>query len=160
TQALLHGTMVFLFTVAPFYVALASFGTYVLIDSKNVLDAGTAFVSLSLFNILRAPMRQLPGVISQTAIVAVSVKRINKFLRSSDLDADAVEHKPDSTNAIVVENAAFCWDKGSQNALENLNLVIPKGHLVAIVGSIGTGKSTLLSALLGELVKRSGRVNV
>lgn len=41
-----------------------SFATFVLVDEHNVLDAKTAFVSLSLFNILRFPLSMLPMMIS------------------------------------------------------------------------------------------------
>ena len=54
----------FLWTSAPFLVALASFATYVLIDENNVLDANTAFVSLTLFNLLRVPLNILPMLVS------------------------------------------------------------------------------------------------
>lgn len=42
----------------------------------------------------------------------------------------------------------------------SINLKIPSGKLVAVVGQVGSGKSSLLSALLGEMDKLSGRVNV
>ena len=52
--AYLNAAMTFLWVCAPVMVALASFATYVLIDPvANVLDANTAFVSLTLFNLLR-----------------------------------------------------------------------------------------------------------
>lgn len=47
-----------------------SFATYVLVDEKNVLDANKAYVSISLFNILRFPLSMLPMMISN--IVQVS----------------------------------------------------------------------------------------
>lgn len=53
-------------------VSLVTFATYVLVDENNVLDASTAFVSLSLFNILRFPLSMLPMLISN--MVQVSVK--------------------------------------------------------------------------------------
>ena len=53
-----------MWTSAPFLVALASFATYVLIDENNVLDANTAFVSLTLFNLLRVPLNILPMLVS------------------------------------------------------------------------------------------------
>lgn len=46
----------FLWSCAPFFVSLVSFLTFVLIDEKNVLDPGKAFVSLTLFNYLRFPL--------------------------------------------------------------------------------------------------------
>lgn len=45
-------------------VALTTFAVYVTVDEKNILDAETAFVSISLFNILRFPLNMLPQVIS------------------------------------------------------------------------------------------------
>lgn len=47
-----------------FQVALTTFAVYVTVDENNVLDAEKAFVSLSLFNILRFPLNMLPQVIS------------------------------------------------------------------------------------------------
>lgn len=52
-------------------VSLVSFTTYVLIDEKNVLNSTIAFVSLSLFNILRFPLSMLPMMIGN--IVQVSL---------------------------------------------------------------------------------------
>lgn len=51
-------------------VSLVSFATFVLIDEKNVLDSKTAFVSLSLFNILRFPLSMLPMMISNVVQVS------------------------------------------------------------------------------------------
>lgn len=90
-QAWLSGFMVFAFTSAPFLVSLASFATHVLSDPTNVLDANKAFVSLSLFNILKLPMAFLPMLVSFTAMFFVSLNRVNKYLRSDELDKDAVQ---------------------------------------------------------------------
>ena len=87
-QAWLNGLMVFAFTCSPFLVSLASFAAFVL--RGNILDANKAFVSLSLFNILRVPMAFLPMLITFTATCLVSLARINKYLRSEDLDENAV----------------------------------------------------------------------
>jgi ABC-type bacteriocin/lantibiotic exporter with double-glycine peptidase domain len=51
--------------------------------------------------------------------------------------------------AISVNNASFSWDREGELTLKDLSLTIPKGSLVAIVGRIGSGKSSLLSAILG-----------
>lgn len=61
---------------------------------------------------------------------------------------------------IVVENGTFSWTKEDPPALSNLNLRVKEGSLVAVVGRVGTGKSSLLSALLGNMIKWSGRVNI
>lgn len=60
-------------------------------------------------------------------------------------------------NAIELKNASFTWglaaDPSAPRTLSNINLAIPKGSLVAVVGSVGSGKSSLLYALLGEMEK-------
>ena len=59
--AYLNAGMTFLWVCAPVMVALASFATFVLVDpANNILDANTAFVSLTLFNLLRVPLNVLP----------------------------------------------------------------------------------------------------
>ena len=68
-----------------FYIIQASFTTYVLSDPANVLDANTAFVSLTLFNLLRIPLNILPMLIVFLVQCQVSVQRINKFMNAGEL---------------------------------------------------------------------------
>ncbi|MGH0155468.1 UNVERIFIED_CONTAM: hypothetical protein FKN15_029128 [Acipenser sinensis] len=74
-------------------VALTTFAVYVTVDEKNILDAKKAFVSLSLFNILRFPLNMLPQVISSLVQASVSLKRIQSFLSHDELDPDSVDKK-------------------------------------------------------------------
>lgn len=65
-----------------------------------------------------------------------------------------------SSQAIHVEEGSFGWDKDGNPFLSNININIPSGSLVTVVGHVGCGKTTLLSALLGETEKLSGKVYV
>lgn len=60
----------FFWTCAPFLVSLTTFAVYVMSDDNNVLDAQKAFVSLSLFNILRFPLSMLPMLIANLVQVS------------------------------------------------------------------------------------------
>ncbi|KAL7216440.1 hypothetical protein ACSBR1_028390 [Camellia fascicularis] len=61
--------------------------------------------------------------------------------------------------AVEVKDGAFSWDdEGGERIVKNLNLEIKKGQLAAIVGTVGSGKSSLLAAILGEMHKISGKV--
>ncbi|XP_018359852.1 PREDICTED: multidrug resistance-associated protein 1 isoform X1 [Trachymyrmex cornetzi] len=159
--AYLNAGTSFIWSCAPFLVSLVSFTTYVLIDEKNVLNSTIAFVSLSLFNILRFPLSMLPMMITNIVQAYVSVKRINKFMNMEELDPNNVQHDPSEPHALVIENGTFCWDSEEieRPILRNINLHVEQGQLVAIVGTVGSGKSSLLSALLGEMDKVSGKVN-
>ncbi|XP_063922509.1 multidrug resistance-associated protein 1 isoform X6 [Zophobas morio] len=147
----------FIWSCAPFLVSLVSFGTYVLVDENNVLDASKAFVSVSLFNILRFPLSMLPMMISNLVQAMVSIQRINKFMNAEELDPTSVTHDSSETAPLVIENGSFNWD--DDPTLKNINLRLEKNTLTAVVGSVGSGKSSLVSAFLGEMDKTSGRVN-
>ncbi|XP_014824510.1 PREDICTED: canalicular multispecific organic anion transporter 2 [Poecilia mexicana] len=147
-------------TSAPFLVALTTFAVFVTVDEKNVLDAEKAFVSLSLFNILRFPLNMLPQVISSLVQASVSLKRIQNFLSHDELDPDSVDRKTSSELAVSVVNGKFTWAKEDEPVLDNINVMVPQGSLVAVVGHVGCGKSSLISALLGDMEKVEGEVSV
>lgn len=88
----------------------------------------------------------------------VSVKRINKFLNAEEIDSDNVSNKP-SVNALEISgDGTFTWG-GETTTLKNINLKVKKGNLTAVVGSVGCGKTSLISAMLGEMEKLKGEVN-
>lgn len=60
----------------------------------------------------------------------------------------------------MINNGNFSWGDTDELCLKNINVRINKGELVAIVGTVGSGKSSLISAFLGEMNKVSGNVNI
>ncbi|XP_075974897.1 multidrug resistance-associated protein 1-like isoform X2 [Anticarsia gemmatalis] len=160
-MAFYNSTSTFVWFCTPLLVSMMTFVCYVLVNDKEVLDAKKVFVTLSLFNILRFPMLMLPNVLSNVVQTYVSIKRLNKFLNSEELDTSIIDHNPDKSGQILVEDGNFSWeDDDAEPLLQNINVHIPRGSLVAVVGAVGSGKSSLLAALLGEMNKVSGRVNV
>ncbi|XP_019754521.2 multidrug resistance-associated protein 1 isoform X4 [Dendroctonus ponderosae] len=155
--AYLNAGTSFIWSCAPFLVSLVTFATYVLVDERNILDANKAYVSISLFNILRFPLSMLPMMISNMVQTYVSVKRINTFMNAEELDPNNVSHDETEADPLVIENGSFSW--GEDSILKGINIRIPHKTLTAIVGSVGAGKSSLISAFLGEMDKVSGRVN-
>eukprot|EP00095_Tigriopus_kingsejongensis_P007287 maker-scaffold313_size211302-snap-gene-0.9 protein:Tk07287 transcript:maker-scaffold313_size211302-snap-gene-0.9-mRNA-1 annotation:"multidrug resistance-associated protein 1 isoform x4" len=151
--------MTFLWTCAPVMIALASFGAFVLSDSNNILDANTAFVSLTLFNLLRVPMNLLPTLMVYLVQCQVSLKRVNKFMNSEELDPNTVTHNNQVKDAIHIDNASFRWDKNQEPTIKNISLRVKEGSLVALVGQVGAGKSSLISAMLGEMDRTQGSIN-
>ncbi|KAM7151629.1 multidrug resistance-associated protein 1 isoform 3-T3 [Macrochelys suwanniensis] len=161
-SAYLAAVSTFTWVCAPFLVALSTFAVYVLVDKDNVLDAQKAFVSLALFNILRFPLNILPMVISSMVQASVSLKRLRLFLSHEELEPDSIIRGSikDAEGSIIVKNATFSWSRNDPPSLNDINFTVPEGSLIAIVGQVGCGKSSLLSALLGEMDKREGYVAV
>ncbi|XP_078481138.1 multidrug resistance-associated protein 1-like [Ciona intestinalis] len=161
TAAYLNAVGSFTWVCAPFLVSLTSFAVYVLSDKTHALTAQKAFVSLSLFNILRFPLVMLPAVIAAIVQASVSLNRLSKFLGGDELDPDAVDRSPNAPGEVVeVEDATFTWSKDEEPILKDINMSVPSGSLVAIVGQVGSGKSSLISALLGDMEKKAGNVAV
>ncbi|XP_026991190.1 multidrug resistance-associated protein 1 isoform X3 [Tachysurus fulvidraco] len=160
--AYLAAVSTFTWVCAPFLVALSTFAVYVLVDENNILDAQKAFVSLALFNILRFPLNMLPMVISSMVQASVSMKRLRAFLSHEELEEDSVDRRAvtGSPESIRIVDGTFSWSKDDPPALKRINVCIPEGALVAVVGQVGSGKSSLLSALLGEMHKQEGSVSV
>ncbi|KAL0992606.1 hypothetical protein UPYG_G00095640 [Umbra pygmaea] len=160
--AYLGAVSTFTWVCAPFLVALSTFTVYVMVDERNVLDAQKAFVSLALFNILRFPLNMLPMVISSMVQASVSMKRLRVFLSHEELQEDSVERKviAGCSDSVCIEDGSFSWSRNDAPTLKRLSVHIPDGSLVAVVGNVGSGKSSLLSALLGEMEKLEGSVYV
>ncbi|XP_037233759.1 multidrug resistance-associated protein 1-like isoform X2 [Falco rusticolus] len=145
-------------TCIPFMVSLATFGVFFHLDGENALTATKVFTSISLFNILRLPLFDLPSVISAVAQTKVSLSRLEDFLCAEDLNPEDVNTNYSGNHAVGFIGASFRWEKNGLPVLKNLNVSIPEGSLVAVVGQVGSGKSSFLSAVLGEMEKLEGTV--
>ena len=158
-NAVLQAVLWITYTAAPLVVTLASFICYVYIDPvNNILTAEKVFGTVAIFNVVRIPMNQFPRFLMESVKLLVSVRRIDKYLNCNDLEPEeADESKSSPQTAVCFKNANYSWDDNDANpTLSDINIDIKKGELVAVVGTIGSGKSSLLSAILGEIKKISG----
>ncbi|XP_027764504.1 canalicular multispecific organic anion transporter 1 [Empidonax traillii] len=156
----LQSVSIFVFTCAPFLVSLASFAVYVLVDENNILDAQKAFTAISLFNVLRFPMAMLPLVLSALVQTNVSTARLERYLSGEDLDTSAIYHNTIPGSAVRFSEATFSWEQDSSPAIRDVTLDVAPGSLVAVVGAVGSGKSSLVSAMLGEMENIKGHINI
>ncbi|EPQ54017.1 ABC transporter [Gloeophyllum trabeum ATCC 11539] len=166
----------------PVLASVLSFVTYSL--SGHQLNAADIFASLTLFQLLRMPLMFLPVAFSAITDAMNATGRIYDVFEAETLtDTKVVED--DLPYAIEVEDASFTWDappeavsdekakkgkKGKSTAptavvdkgeifqLKGINMTVERGKLVAIVGPVGTGKTSLLEGLIGEMRRTSGTV--
>lgn len=159
----------FTWTLAPFLVSCSTFALFVLTQKDASLSTDIVFPALSLFNLLSFPLAVVPMVITNVVEAQVAVSRLTKFLTSSELQENAVVRAPRAEKigdvAVSVREGTFLWSKqkGEENykvALSNINLVSNKGELDCIVGRVGSGKSSIIQSLLGDLYKLRGDVKV
>ncbi|CAF2079413.1 unnamed protein product [Brassica napus] len=144
---------------APSFISATAFGACVLL--KIPLESGKILAALAIFQILQSPIYKLPETISMFVQVKVSLGRIASFLCLDDLEKDVVERLTYSEMALEVSNGCFSWDNSSSiPTLREVSFEVSHGMNVAVCGTVGSGKSSLLSSILGEVPKISGTVKV
>uniref|UniRef100_A0A672I9F9 ABC-type glutathione-S-conjugate transporter n=1 Tax=Salarias fasciatus TaxID=181472 RepID=A0A672I9F9_SALFA len=138
----LSSVSTFLLTCAPALVCLVSFAVFVGVSPDNMLTAEKAFTSISLFNILQFPLAMLPMIIASIVLALYLYICVLSFCLSE--------------TAVSVCDGTFAWERDA----EPVSLEIKPGQLVAVVGAVGSGKSSLISALLGEMHSTKGFINI
>ncbi|XP_070202775.1 multidrug resistance-associated protein 1-like [Littorina saxatilis] len=156
--ALFTTITVFTWICSPILVTMGTLLTYTFVSEKGYLDPATAFVSMSLFNILKQPINQLPECISELVQSHVSLKRLGNFLSCEELNPSDICRDAEDGVALCMKNGTLSWDRSLPPALSRINLEVRERQLVAVVGPVGAGKSSLLSAFLGEMRKLKGNV--
>lgn len=158
----------------------ASILAYVLFD--NSITAEQVFVLQSFYNILRQSMTvffaQGIGIVAETH---VSISRLNKFLTyeennlvsvenvlfnnySTKIDEDSAQENHTNVtkeSGVVINHITAKWSgDATDNTLTDIYAGVQPGRLVAVIGPVGSGKSSLLQAILKELPLQSGTIDV
>lgn len=154
----------FLWILIPFLVSFATFATFA-ITSTVPLTSDIVFPALTLLEILSKPILNFPAVFNYIIEGSVALDRITSFLSSPEVDESLIDIKSsDHPTSLEIQNVSFLWSKPETTeiredmdfasfkyALRNINLKANKNDLVCIVGKVGSGKSALLSSIIGQL---------
>ena len=151
--ALYTTCMVSIWILGPLMLSAVSLTVYSL--TKGELTASVAFTALSIFSSIESALASLPDLFTHGMEAKVSAERIDRYMAS----AEKAPHTSD-VNEIYFEDATIAWPaeavepeswkSDDRFALHNLNLRFPPKGLCVIAGKTGSGKSLLLSSILGE----------
>jgi ABC-type multidrug transport system fused ATPase/permease subunit len=154
-------TVTFVFWGTPTFVAVVTFGACILM--RIPLESGKVLSALATFRVLQEPIYGLPDFVQMLIKTKVSLDRIASFLCLEELPSDAVQRLPSGSSdfAININNGCFSWEASPQvPTLKDLNFKVTPGMRVAVCGTVGSGKSSLISCILGEIPKLSGEVQI
>ncbi|KAL5284865.1 ABCC4.2 family protein [Megaselia abdita] len=125
------------------------------------LNAKQAFVVTAYYNVLRLAMTmQFPRSIEMLAETLVSFKRIQQFMCYEEIEIKDNDHKNVSVG-VAIKNLKAKWSKSSSDfTLDNINITIKPKTMLAVIGEVGAGKSSIIQSILGELSAESGTIDV
>ncbi|KAK2353052.1 ABC transporter C family member [Trifolium repens] len=160
---ILKASSSFLFWLSPTVISAVVF-IGCAVSKSAPLNAETIFTVLATLKNMGDPVKMIPEALSIMIQVKVSFDRLNKFLLDEELKNDEKSErniKQCSGNAVEIQGGNFTWDHESVSpALTDVSLEIKWGQKIAVCGPVGAGKSSLLYAILGEIPKIQGTVNV
>ena len=158
-----------IWNTVPLIITFFSFFFYTVIEEKPLYPS-VAFTAISLFMLLRYPLDQLGDMIAHVQESKVSIDRIEEFLLEEETEKfeQLGRENIDESGSRVIgfRDATFIW--GSKTAvaedgsmafrLLDLDVDFKIGKLNVITGPTGSGKTSMLMALLGEMTIMKGRV--
>ena len=141
-------------------LAVIVLGSYACIH--GTLTVGD-FIAMTSYNMMLIwPVRQLGRVISEMSKAGISIERLRYIMNSEpEKDREGAAEVP-MDREIVFDHVSFAYENGTGEVLQDINLVIPYGTTVGILGGTGSGKSTLMYLLerLYELPPENGKITI
>ncbi|KAL6140763.1 hypothetical protein ACLB2K_059057 [Fragaria x ananassa] len=155
-----YGTL--LYWMSPTIISSVVFLGCILFKSVP-LNASTIFTVLASLRSMGEPVRMIPECLSVMIQVKVSFDRLNVFLLDDELKDDEVRNlpSPNSDESLRIQKGIFSWyPESAIQTLKEVNIEAKCEQKIAVCGPVGAGKSSLLFAILGEMPKLSGTVDV
>ena len=134
-------------------------GVVFAVEGRNTLGEFIAFLSYNAS--LTWPVRSLGRIISDMSKAGVSMERVAYILEAEEEDATDANNKPALTGDICFRNVSFAYSL-DHPILKNINFTIPAGSTFAILGTTGSGKSTMVHLLnrLYDLPEGCGSITI
>lgn len=151
--------------ITPVATFLLNFATVLIVylgavrmENSGSISGGDIFAIVQYISLVSASLIMGAFSIIMLPHAKVSAKRINQVLHAKGL-ADPVQRQDIQLSGdIVFDNVSFTYEGAAEHALKDISFHIQKGQKISIIGGTGSGKSTVVSMLLGFRIPTSGEV--
>ncbi len=151
-----------LFWGASDLLTLAQNGVVLVVGARMVIlgeiSLGTLTAFITYVSMLLWPVKQLGRLLSELGKTTVSIDRMEEILHENIEEDQPHEITPELKGSITFRNVSFGYDH-HQKALENISFHVPAGNTLGILGSTGSGKSTLVH-ILQRLYDYEGSIKI
>ena len=134
------------------------YGGYLILNHKSDLNAGQFIAYIAIFSQVMRPAKAISDSFSGIHSGIAAGERVLALLDEKPSIIDAPNAKPigDFKQEIRFKDVSFAY--GEKKILQNINITVPKGKTIALVGPSGGGKSTLIDLIPRFIVPQSGEV--
>ena len=141
-------------------IMIVSYG--VILIGEGTLSMGGLIGAMIISGRALAPVGQISQVLGRLNVSMECYKRIDEFMQVTNREEITREYVERSTldGPITTKNMTFRYPESQTKLFDNLNLEIKEGEKVAVLGKIGSGKSSLVRILLGLYLSDDGLVMV
>ncbi|KAK3951770.1 P-loop containing nucleoside triphosphate hydrolase protein [Pseudoneurospora amorphoporcata] len=130
--------------------------------NDTTLDTKTAFPTIAVLALVTHPANMVMTIILQAIAAYASFEKIEDYIKSQKAPAISRSPRPAQLaegTEVSMQNLIVKWTPEQGNpTLEDVNLELSRGKVIACLGPVGAGKSTLARAILGEVPLAKGTI--
>lgn len=142
------------------------YGISLLYGSKLVLEGTITTGDFVAFNgyigLFVGPVSWLPGIISRYKRAKISYQRLDNVfgLEKEKISSKVPEKADDFQGNIEIRDLSFNYPENLEMVLNHINIKVNKGETLGIIGTIGSGKTTLMNLLLRLYPVPDGKIRI
>lgn len=142
------------------YVSVVIYGVYLIAD--NELTTGGLIACTILTSRALAPLAQVAALLTRYHQARASLQSMTSLMNlPGERDREsAFVHRPHFSGTIEFRNVTFCYPGSEVKSLDNISFGVKAGERVAIIGRIGSGKTTVEKLIMGLYQPKEGAVLV
>lgn len=142
------------------------YGISIIYGSKLVLEGNITTGDLIAFNgyigLFLGPVTWIPSIISRYKRAQISFNRLDNVfsLEREKIDEKTLKNDSLISGDINIKNLTFNYSESINNILKDINIEIKQGETLGIIGTIGSGKTTLMNLLLKLYPVPNGKITI
>lgn len=140
------------------------YGVSLLYGTKLVLDGAVSIGDFVTFNgyigIFYGPVTWFPSMISRYKRAQISYQRLDRIfkLQREKINLKSLDKQEEISGDIEIKNLSFNYPDNIENVIDDINITIKKGETLGIIGTIGSGKTTLMNLLAKLYLVKDGTI--
>jgi len=127
---------------------------------KGKMSIGTFYAFYTYLSMLIYPILDIPQLFVSGKRAFVNIDRLEEMASFPEPGTPAEPSPIGDIESIALDGVSFAYGDRPGDALSDISLTIRRGERIGVIGPVGSGKSTLMKALLGVLPPKDGTIRV